>query len=269
MAIPIKGISIGVAKAAQLAKEAKQIAEKAAGFSKPKVLYNPENEIVKVPVKPIIAKLEEKKLRRSVPEPKETGKDFAIEQAKKFGLGSVSPQQKAAIEAQMNRGLRPDMPPLRTNPLPPDAVNIRPPFAPGMRVWTPETKKVVAPMKPTLPKPQVFDIKTSGVAPKIPKPKDELPPIPRGAKDTEVKDSSGRLIFKKSPEEMQNLNEKLKNAKEAEEMGLKNFSDSTVRNSGTSVERTPGVFKERNWYENEEDAIKAFIARTKRESQGD
>jgi hypothetical protein len=270
MAIPLKGISIGLTKAAQLAKEAKEIAEKAAGFSKPRVLYNPENEVIKVPVKPIIAKLEEKKLRRSVPEPKEiSGKDLAKEKAKAFGLGSVSPEQRAAIEFQMNRGLRPDMAPLRTNPLPPEAVNIRPPKAPGMRVWTPETKKVVAPMKPTLPKPQVFDIKISEKAPKIPRPKDELPPIPKGAKDTEVKDSSGRLIFKRTPEEMQNLNEKLKNAKEAEEAGLKNFSDSTVRNSGTSVERTPGVFKERNWYENEEDAIKAFIARTKRESQGD
>ena len=60
MAIPIKGISIGLTKAAQLAKEAKEIAEKAAGFSKPRVLYNPENEVIKVPVKPIIAKLEEK-----------------------------------------------------------------------------------------------------------------------------------------------------------------------------------------------------------------
>lgn len=266
MVNPIKAARL----AAQLAKEAREVAEKAAGFRKPRTFYNPENEIVKVPVKPIVAKLEEKKLRRSVPEPKETGKDFAIEQAKKFGLGSVSPQQKAAIEAQMNRGLRPDMPPLRTNPLPPDAVNIRPPFAPGMRVWTPETKKVVAPMKPTLPKPQVFDIKISPKEPKIPIQKIELPPKPyRYIEDTEVRDSSGRLIFKRSPEEMQNLNEKLKNAKEAEEMGLKNFSDSTVRNSGTSVERTPGVFKERNWFENEEDAIKAFIARTKRESQGD
>jgi hypothetical protein len=169
----------------------------------------------------------------------------------------------------MNRGLRPDMGPLRTNPLPPEAVSIRPPLAPGVRKWTPETKKVTEPMKPVLPKPQVFNIKSKGEAPKVVRPKDELPPIPKGAKNTEVRDSSGRLIFKRTPEQMQNLNEKLKNAKEAEEAGLKNFSDSTVRNSGTSVERTPGVFKERNWYENEEDAIKAFIARTKRESQGD
>jgi len=258
-----------VTRAARLAKEALEIAEKAAGFSKPRVLYNPENEIIKVPVKPVVAKPEEKKLFRSVPEPKETGADFAVKQSKAFGLGSVSPEQRAAIEAQMNRGLRPDMPPLRTNPLPPEAVSIRPPKAPGMIKWTPETKRVTEPMKPSLPKPQIFGIKSSGVAPKITRPKDELPPIPKSAKDTEVKDSSGRLIFKRTPEEMQNLNEKLKNAKEAEEAGLKNFSDSTVRNSGTSVERTPGVFKERNWYENEEDAIKAFIARTKRESQGD
>jgi hypothetical protein len=274
MAIPIKGISIGLTKAAQLAKEAKEIAEKAAGFSKPRVLYNPENEVIKVPVKPIIAKLEEKKLRRSVPEPKEiSGKDLAKEKAKAFGLGSVSPEQRAAIEFQMNRGLRPDMAPLRTNPLPPEAVSIRPPKVPGMRVWTPETKKVVAPMKPELPKPQIFDIKTSGVTPKIPRPKVELPPTPKApllsAKNTEVRDSADRLIFKATPKQMQNINEKLKNAKEAEEAGLKNFSDSTVRNSGTSVERAPGVFKERNWYENEEDAIKAFIARTKRESRGD
>ena len=165
------------------------------------------------------------------------------------------------------------MPPLRTNPLPPEAVNIRPPLAPGMRKWTPETKRVTEPMKPGLPKPQIFDISSSGVAPKIPRPKVELPPVPKapalGAKNTEVRDSAGRLIFKRTPEQMQNINEKLKNAKEAEEAGLKNFSDSTVRNSGTSVERTPGVFKERNWYENEQDAIKAFLARTKRESQGD
>ena len=268
-----KGLAIGLTKAARLAKEAKEIAEKAAGFSKPRVLYNPENEIIKAPVKPVVAKPEEKKLFRSVPEPKETGADFAVKQAKAFGLGSVSPEQKAAIEAQMNRGLRPDMLPLRTNPLPPEAVNIRPPLAPGMRKWTPETKKVTEPMKPGLPKPQIFDIRSWDEAPKIPRPKVELPPVPKapalGAKNTEVRDSAGRLIFKRTPEQMQNLNEKLKNAKEAEEAGLKNFSDSTVRNSGTSVERTPGVFKERNWYENEDDAIKAFIARTKRESQGD
>ena len=158
MVNPIKAARL----AAELAKEARQVAEKAAGFSKPRVLYNPENEIVKVPVKPVVAKPEEKKLFRSVPEPKETGADFAVKQSKGFGLGSVSPEQRAAIEAQMNRGLRPDMPPLRTNPLPPEAVNIRPPLAPGMRKWTPETKIVIQPMKPALPKPQVFDIKSSG-----------------------------------------------------------------------------------------------------------
>ena len=176
MAIPLKGISIGLTKAAQLAKEAKEIAEKAAGFSKPRVLYNPENEVIKVPVKPIIAKLEEKKLRRSVPEPKEiSGKDLAKEKAKAFGLGSVSPEQRAAIEFQMNRGLRPDMAPLRTNPLPPEAVSIRPPLAPGMRKWTPETKKVVAPMKPTLPKPQIFNIKISDkVKPLTPKQRERI-----------------------------------------------------------------------------------------------
>jgi hypothetical protein len=162
MAIPIKGISIGLTKAAQLAKEAKEVAEKAAGGFKTRPLYNPENEIIKAPVKPVVAKPEEKKLFRSVPEPKETGADFAVKQSKAFGLGSVSPEQRAAIEAQMNRGLRPDMPPLRTNPLPPEAVNIRPPLAPGMRKWTPETKIVIEPMKPALPKPQVFDIKSWG-----------------------------------------------------------------------------------------------------------
>ena len=158
MVNPIKAARL----AAELAKEARQVAEKAAGFSKPRVLYNPENEIVKVPVKPVVAKPEEKKLFRSVPEPKETGADFAVKQSKGFGLGSVSPEQRAAIEAQMNRGLRPDMAPLRTNPLPPEAVSIRPPLAPGMRKWTPETKIVIQPMKPALPKPQVFDIKSSG-----------------------------------------------------------------------------------------------------------
>jgi hypothetical protein len=270
-----KGLAIGLTKAARLAKEAKEVAEKAAGFSKPRVpVVSREIDYSPTPAKKIEATLEEKKLRRGVEEPRETSnKNLAVEKAKAFGLGSVSPEQRAAIEAQMNRGLRPDMVPLRTNPLPPEAVSIRPPLAPGVRKWTPETKKVTQPMKPVIPKPQVFDIKSSGVAPKIPRPKDELPLVPKapalGAKNTEVRDSAGRLIFKKTPEQMQNLNEKLKNAKEAEEAGLKNFSDSTVRNSGTSVERTPGVFKERNWYENEDDAIKAFIARTKRESQGD
>jgi hypothetical protein len=273
MAIPIRGISIGVTKAAQLAKEAREVAEKAAGGFKRKIFYNPENEVIRAPVKPVVAKPEEKVLRRSVPEPKETGPDFAVKQAKAYGLGSVSPEQKAIIQAQMNKGLRPEMPPLRTNPLPPEAVSIRPPLAPRMRVWTPETKRVTETMKPTLPKPEILDIQSRGIAPKIPRPKVELPPVPKppslSAKNTEVRDSADRLIFKATPKQMQNINEKLKNAKEAEESGLKNFSDSTVRNSGTSVERTPGVFKERNWYENEDDALKAFIARTKRESRGD
>jgi hypothetical protein len=164
MAIPIKGISIGLTKAAQLAKEAKEIAEKAAGFSKPRVpVVSREIDYSPTPAKPVIVKPEEKKLRRSVPEPKEiSGKDLAKEKAKAFGLGSVSPEQRAAIEFQMNRGLRPDMAPLRTNPLPPEAVSIRPPLAPGMRKWTPETKIVIKPIKPVLPKPQIFDIKSSG-----------------------------------------------------------------------------------------------------------
>jgi hypothetical protein len=158
-----KGLAIGLTKAARLAKEAKEVAEKAAGFSKPRVpMVTREVDYSPTPAKPVVAKPEEKKLFRSVPEPKETGADFAIKQSKAFGLGSVSPEQRAVIEAQMNRGLRPDMPPLRTNPLPPEAVNIRPPLAPGMRKWTPETKIVIQPMKPALPKPQVFDIKSSG-----------------------------------------------------------------------------------------------------------
>lgn len=160
----VKGLSIGVTKAARLAKEAKEVAEKAAGFSKPRVpMVTREVDYSPTPAKPIIAKPEEKVLRRSVPEPKEIfGKDLAKEKARAFGLGSVSPEQRAAIEFQMNRGLRPDMAPLRTNPFPPEAVSIRPPLAPGMRKWTPETKIVTQPMKPALPKPQIFDIKTSG-----------------------------------------------------------------------------------------------------------
>ena len=159
----VKGLSIGVTKAARLAKEAKEVAEKAAGFSKPRVpTVTREIDYSPTPAKPVIVKPEEKKLFRSVPEPKETGPDFAIKQSKTFGLGSVSPEQRAAIEFQMNRGLRPDMAPLRTNPFPPEAVSIRPPLAPGMRKWTPETKIVTQPMKPTLPKPQIFDIKSSG-----------------------------------------------------------------------------------------------------------
>ena len=152
-----------VTRAARLAKEALEIAEKAAGFSKPRIpMVTREVDYSPTPAKPVVAKPEEKVLRRSVEEPKETGADFAVKQSKAFGLGSVSPEQRAAIEAQMNRGLRPDMAPLRTNPLPPEAVSIRPPLAPGMRKWTPETKIVIQPMKPAIPKPQVFDIKSSG-----------------------------------------------------------------------------------------------------------
>jgi hypothetical protein len=159
-----KGLAIGLTKAARLAKEAKEVAEKAAGFSKPRVpMVTREVDYSPTPAKPVVAKPEEKVFRRGVEEPKEiSNNNLAVEKAKAFGLGSVSPEQRAAIEAQMNRGLRPDMPPLRTNPLPPEAVSIRPPLAPGMRKWTPETKIVIQPMKPALPKPQVFDIKSSG-----------------------------------------------------------------------------------------------------------
>jgi hypothetical protein len=153
-----------VTRAARLAKEALEIAEKAAGFSKPRVpIVSREVDYSPTPAKPVVAKPEEKVLRRGVEEPKEiSNNNLAVEKAKAFGLGSVSPEQRAAIEAQMNKGLRPDMAPLRTNPLPPKAVSIRPPLAPGMRKWTPETKRVTEPMKPSLPKPQIFDIKSSG-----------------------------------------------------------------------------------------------------------
>jgi hypothetical protein len=254
--------------AAEVAKEAREIAERAAGFSKPKVIRYPEEEVTFTPAKKVEAKLEEKRLKRSVEEPKTTPKkvDMAAEKAKAFGLGSVSPQQRAAIEAQMNRGLRPDMGPLRFDPMPPAAVNIRPPLAPGVRKWTPETPRVTSKMpKPSIPGVKILDIKSSGVAPKVARPKDELPPIPKDAKDTEIRNSSGRLIFKATPEEMQNINEKLKNAKEAEEQGLNVFTDTTVRNSGTSVERSPGAIKEKYWYENAEDANEAAMRRWKRE----
>jgi hypothetical protein len=261
-----------VTRAVRLAKEAREIAEKAAGFSKPKVIRYPEEEVTFTPAKKIEAKLEEKRLKRGVEEPKSTPapKNLAVEKAQAFGLGSVSPQQRAAIEAQMNKGLRPDMGPLRFDPMPPSAVNIRPPLAPGVRKWTPETPRVTSKMpKPSIPGVKILDIKSSGVAPKVTRPKDELPETPKpplkAAKNIEVRDSNGRLIFKATPEEMQNINEKLKNAKEAEERGLKIFSDSTVRNSGTSVERSPDVIKEKYWYENAEDANEAAMRRWKRE----
>jgi hypothetical protein len=264
MANPIKAARL----AAQVAKEAKEIAEKAAGFAKPKIVRYPEAEVEFTPAKKIEAKLEEKRLKRGVEEPRSTPapKNLAVEKAQAFGLGSVSPQSRAAIEAQMNRGLRPDMGPLKFNPLPPEAVNIRPPLAPGVRKWTPETSKVTSKMpKPALPGVKILDIKSSGVTPKVVRPKDEMPPIPKGAKDTEIRNSSGRLIFKATPEKMQNINEKLKNAKEAEEEGLNIFTDTTVRGSGTSVERSPGEFKERYWYDSDESAIEAAKRRWQRE----
>jgi hypothetical protein len=236
-----------VAKAVRLAKEAREIAEKAAGFSKPRVpVVTREIDYSPTPAKKIEAKLEEKRLRRGVEEPKTTPKkvDMAAEKAKAFGLGSVSPEQRAAIEFQMNRGLRPDMGPLKFDPMPPAAVNIRPPLAPGVRKWTPETPRVTSKMpKPSIPGVKILDIKSSGVAPKVARPKDELPETPKpplkAAKNTEVRDSSGRLIFKATPEEMQNINEKLKNAKEAEEQELNIFTGSTEQGSGTSISRSP------------------------------
>ena len=140
-------------------KEAREIAEKAAGQSKPRLpRAGRDVAISDKPYKPVKVKPSEKLTSRPVNDsvvtktkkpdvkPSVTKKIF-----KDYGGGSVSPEKRAAIKAQMDKGLKPDS--KVTEAKIPKTERVRPPKD-KPRVYKKVIKKVEKPKPATTPKPR-------------------------------------------------------------------------------------------------------------------
>ena len=135
-------------------KDAKEIAEKAAGQSKPRVA-SPGRDIAisNKPYKVVKVKPSEKLTGRPAGESKvvKPKVDAAKKIYKSFGGGSVSPGQRAAIKAQMDKGLKSDSKIVEAKI--PKTEPVRPPKD-KPRVFKKVIKKVEKAKPVTTPKPR-------------------------------------------------------------------------------------------------------------------
>ena len=141
--------------------DARAIANRAAGFSRPRVPSAGRDVAISFkPAKKVAIKPSERGTRRAVPEseskpaPAPTVKPSLTKSMyKAFGGGNVSKPTRERIQHQMDKGVKPDTQ-IKTNPDVPKTEKIAAPKAPAVRKFITQRPKKAAP-KPSLPKPKV------------------------------------------------------------------------------------------------------------------
>lgn len=136
-------------------KEAKEIAEKAAGQSKPRIARAGRDVAISdKPYKAVKVKPSEKLTGRPVGESKvvKPKVDTAKKMFRDYGGGSVSPERRAVIKAQMDKGLKPDSKVAEAKI--PKTERVRPPKD-KPRVFKKVVKKIEKAKPVTTPKPRI------------------------------------------------------------------------------------------------------------------